>query len=128
MKPLSCNRPQNFARLLITHSSLQVSLNGWRAIGDALKRDNKLQTLSLDYCELGDSGAEIIGEALGQNQGLESLDLEGNRIGEAGARSLLEMVKENQSIGDVTLMPGNDISENLQQQIKNALLSRVVVS
>ena len=105
-----------------------LSLQGWQAIGDSLKYNKILKTLSLDYSELGDAGADIIAQALKQNTCVEALDLEGNRIGNAGARSLLEMLKENGSVGDITLMPGNDIDESLQQEIKDALMSRVLVS
>ena len=105
-----------------------VGMAGWLAVADALKINKVIKTLSLDYNDLGDAGASLIAEALKENPCVESLDLEGNKIGDEGGKKLLEMVQENSVIGDITLLPGNNIDRRMMQNIKDTLLNRVVES
>lgn len=125
------------AKLIAANTAIQtlnltgnkgVGLSGWQAIADALRHNHVIRTLSLDYNELGDAGASIFAQALVDNHCIESLDLEGNKIGDDGGRRILEMVQENPTLGDITLLPGNDISSGTMQSIKEMLLSRVVAS
>ena len=58
------------------------------------------------------------------NKGLKSIDFEGNKIGDAGGRRILAAVKNNSSIMDVTIMPLNNISLELQDKIREALKER----
>lgn len=98
-----------------------ISAIGWADIADALKVNHYIHTLSLDYNDLGDMGATILSDALRENTTLRFLDLEGNRIREAGGYALLAALRENQTLRDITLMPGNDMPEQLLGQIKQIL-------
>ena len=98
-----------------------VTERGWGEIADALQKNTHLKTLSLDYCQLGDTSVEIIAKGLENNQSLTTLDLEANGITEKGAKKLHELVHVNSVIKDITLMPGNKISESTVNEIKEWL-------
>lgn len=108
-------------RSLSITGNKRLMLTGWAEIGAALGRSWWLDTLSLDYNDLGDAGVQFIAEGLWKNTSIKSLDLEGNKIGDKGAEHLVKMLEENKTIRDVTLMPGNDISTEMQQNIARAL-------
>jgi len=105
-------------------SGNQISAKGWSAISDGIKKNSTIMTLSLDFSDLRDEGTEIVCEGIRDNSSLKSIDFEGNRIGDIGGRRILAAVKNNRQIIDVTLMPENDISPELQEEIKSILLAR----
>lgn len=108
----------------LTISGNHIGLSGWRIISSALEQNKTLKSLSLDFSNLGDDEAAILAEGIRENKGLRSLDLEGNRIGDEGGRSLLEAVKVNPTIVDLTLMPMNEISKDICDEIKGILEQR----
>ncbi|XP_074656719.1 uncharacterized protein LOC141909936 isoform X3 [Tubulanus polymorphus] len=102
----------------------RVTAKGWLRVFTAIAESPNLRTVSLDYNRLGNGGAAILAGALAANAALSSLDLEGNQIGDAGAAKLLELVKMHPTLKDVTLAPGNNISDSLLEEIKNHLQNR----
>ncbi len=98
-----------------------VTTDGWRHITDALKRNDVITRLQLDYNNLGDDGAKLLCEALRENHSITSVDLEGNRIGQAGAQDLLTALRRNTWIRDVTLMPGNRFDQQALSDLRHAL-------
>ncbi|XP_031564340.1 glutamate-rich protein 3-like isoform X2 [Actinia tenebrosa] len=123
---------KDVARLLIhnktitdlTISGNSIGLSGWRIISSALEQNSTLKSLSLDFSSLGDDESVILAEGIKENKGLRFLDLEGNRIGDEGGKSLLEAVKVNPTIVDLTLMPMNEISKDICDEIKGILEER----
>jgi Ran GTPase-activating protein (RanGAP) involved in mRNA processing and transport len=104
--------------------NMNIKPAGWESISAALKNNTNLKVLTLDYTMLRDEGIKIIAEGLLENKGLRTLDLEGNFITDKGAEAIVQLLNMNKSIQDVTIMPGNEISEDLQAQIKDALDTR----
>ena len=100
-----------------------IGITGWDAISQALKQNDVLTTLSMDYNDLGDAGAAIFAEGLKENKSLRSIDLEQNSINADGALKILEAIKNHPTIKDITLMPGNNIPDHILQDIKDALSS-----
>ena len=101
----------------------QISNSGWAAIFNALRNNTFIKVLSLDHNSLGDIGVEMLADALKGNNSITTLDLEGNNIGHQGAKVLLEALKECKKIKDLTLMPGNDISEQLLVEMREVIQS-----
>ncbi|XP_064651778.1 glutamate-rich protein 3-like isoform X5 [Lineus longissimus] len=104
--------------------NMNIKRAGWQSISEALKHNTHLRVLTLDYTMLGDEGVEILAEALKQNTTLRTIDLEGNFISDKGGDAILDLLSVNKSIQDVTVMPGNKLSEEKQSQIKDALDAR----
>ena len=109
----------------ITNMSLtanrELTLKGWKKVANALAKNHIITTLSLDYNDLGDEGAEIIASSLEHNNTIRSLDLEGNKIGNAGGHAILNSLKYNHMLNDITLSPGNKIDKDLENRIKASL-------
>ncbi|KAF9343473.1 T-complex-associated testis-expressed protein 1, partial [Mortierella sp. AD094] len=57
-------------------------------IAAALKVNNTLQELWMDYCNISSIGATFLANALRHNQGLTTVRMRNNRIGNRGARAL----------------------------------------
>ena len=102
-----------------------MTRKGWREIADALKKNEKLRTLSLDYNKITDEDVAVIADGLRHSTTLRSVDLEANRIRDEGGRILLDVVKENEKLIDVTLMPMNQIDASILTQIKDILDDRI---
>ena len=96
-----------------------LSSTSWQAIADALKTNGTITTLALNHVNLTDDEVAIIADALEANTRLTSIELAGNSIGEAGGAKILEMVNANSRISRVELLPGNHLSDELVQQIKD---------
>ncbi|KAG0237776.1 hypothetical protein B0O80DRAFT_498507 [Mortierella sp. GBAus27b] len=57
-------------------------------ISDALKTNNTLEELWMDYCNISSVGATFLANALRHNQGLITVRMRNNRIGNRGGRVL----------------------------------------
>ena len=109
---------------LILIANKDIGMEGWMAIGEALKWNSHITTLSLDYNDIDDAAISALAEGLSANRSIQSLDLEGNDISDAGARMLLDAIQNNFAMRDVTLTPGNKISNELLSEIRNNLIGR----
>jgi Ran GTPase-activating protein (RanGAP) involved in mRNA processing and transport len=98
-----------------------VSIDGWREVALALASNTHVDTISLDYNQLGDEGVKAIVEGLVKNSSVKSLDLEGNKIGDEGAAAIINLLRMNDTLRDVTLSSGNLISEALLAEVKSTL-------
>lgn len=122
----------DIARLLLNNATItdltisgnSIGLSGWRIISSALEQNTTLKSLSLDFSNIRDDEAVILADGIKENKGLRSLDLEGNKIGDEGGRSLLEAIKINTTLVDLTLMPMNEISKDIHDEIKAVLDGR----
>ncbi|XP_071141700.1 NLR family CARD domain-containing protein 3-like [Mytilus edulis] len=87
----------------------------------SLKRNRTLQSLTLDFNKIGNEGVAALVNSLKVNTNLQTLDLESTGISDEGGRMLIDLVKCNTTILDITVMPGNKISEKTQEEIRNYL-------
>ncbi|XP_052764022.1 glutamate-rich protein 3-like isoform X3 [Mya arenaria] len=107
----------------------EISPSGWERLGQAFKKNTTLKNLSLDHTDIGDAGIESLAKGLRVNIGLRSLELEHNALTEKGGQILRDLVRENTSIIDLTIISGNQVSENMQDEIKKYLaLNKNLVS
>ena len=109
---------------ILTISGNSIQLEGWQKISKALSSNTSIENLSLDFNKIGDAEAIVIAEGLQRCKSLRSVDLEGNKIGDNGGRRLFEAVKLNKSIVDLTLVPMNQISREIVDEIKEFLDQR----
>jgi len=102
-----------------------VGTSDWESLSEALKTNTELKSLSLDYNKLTDADLQVIITGLHGNKTLQSLDLESNKITDEGGRMILELLSSgNSALCDVTLMPGNKVSDDVISQIKQVLDGR----
>lgn len=94
---------------------------GWKRLGKALKKNTTLHTLTLDFNKIGDDGIAGLVSGLKDNQTLKVLELEEGSISDEGGRKLVELLKCNTTILDITVSPGNAISEKIRGEIVNYL-------
>ena len=109
---------------VLTISGNTIQLEGWQNISKALLTNSTLETLSLDFNKIGDEEAISIAEGIQGCKSLRSVDLEGNKIGDEGGRKLFDAVKANKSIVDLTLLPINQISKEIVDEVKDFLKER----
>lgn len=109
---------------VLTISGNTIQLEGWQNISKALLTNCTLETLSLDFNKIGDEEAISIAEGIQGCKSLRSVDLEGNKIGDEGGRKLFDAVKANKSIVDLTLLPINQISKEIVDEVKDFLKER----
>lgn len=109
---------------VLTISGNTIPLEGWQNISKALLTNSTLETLSLDFNKIGDEEAISIAEGIQGCKSLRSVDLEGNKIGDEGGRKLFDAVKANKSIVDLTLLPINQISKEIVDEVKDFLKER----
>ena len=118
------------SRLLETNTTLtslnlngnkKITKEGWARLSQALSRNTTLKNLSIDFCQVGDDGIAILSKGLRVNTALRSLELECTGITEKGGLLLRDLLKENTSILQVTVMPGNSISDGMMAEIRKYL-------
>lgn len=97
----------------------EISPAGWERLGEALKKNTTLETLSIDYTNIGDKGIENLSKGLKENKGLHGLELTGCGLTNDGGRVLLDLVKANPRITEITVMPGNNISDDILANIRS---------
>ncbi|XP_021365223.1 uncharacterized protein LOC110458016 isoform X4 [Mizuhopecten yessoensis] len=98
-----------------------VTVEGWQRLGKALKKNKTLHTLSLDFNNIGDEGIAAVVEGLRTNVTLQTLELEDVGITKKGGKMLRDLVKDNPTILEVTIFPGNDIPDDIRDDIKTFL-------
>jgi len=109
---------------VLTISGNTIQLEGWQNISKSLLTNSTLETLSLDFNKIGDEEAISIAEGIRGCKSLRSIDLEGNKIGDEGGRKLFDAVKANKSIVDLTLLPINQISKEIVDEVRDFLKER----
>lgn len=58
-------------------SKIGDPINGWISLAEGLAANNSIQSLLLDYCQMGDANMEIICHSLKNKENLKTLDIEG---------------------------------------------------
>jgi len=103
------------------NGNTDISPSGWQRLGQAMKKNTTLKTLSLDHTNIGDAGMEALAAGLRINSALRSLELEYAGLGEKGGRVVRDLVRENTSIVDLSLVAGNKITGDMQEEITKYL-------
>lgn len=118
------------ARLLETNTTLtslnlngnkNITKEGWTKLSQALAKNTTLRNLSLDFCHLTDDGVAILSKGLRFNEALRSLELECTGLTEKGGLLLRDLVRDNTTLLELTIMPGNSISEGMLGEIRRYL-------
>lgn len=113
------------ANLSLSHNS--ASERTWNIFFKTLKNSKVLRTLSLDKCDLTDTNLNELCESLRVNDVLKSIDIENNCITDDGAEKILKVIQnENKSLTVINLTPGNEISQNLLNDISIELQNRTL--
>lgn len=81
----------------------EITAEGGKLIGEALKFNTSLLHLNLANNKLGDEGAEAIGDALKVNTTLLTLNFNLNKFGDIGAKSLAAGLVFNNSLKSMSL-------------------------
>ncbi|KAH3713028.1 uncharacterized protein LOC127856846 [Dreissena polymorpha] len=114
---------------LSLNGNTAVTASGWERLGQAMKKNTTLKSMSIDHAGIGDTGLEGLVKGLRVNVGLRSLELEHAGLTEKGGLILRDLVKGNTSIVDLSITRGNDISENMVEEIRKYLaLNRSMLS
>lgn len=103
------------------NGNTDITADGWECLGQSIKNNTTLRTLSLDYTNIGDEGLESLARGLKVNSGLHALELESAGLTEKGGKVLLELVKSNTSILELTVTSGNNIPDSCLEEIRNQL-------
>ena len=100
-------------------SSMEITDEGVIAIAEALKINSTLQTIYLDYNEIGVEGAIAIAEALKINSTLQEINLDDNEIGDEGAIAIAEALKINSTLQKLIYMIIKLVMKVLLQLLKH---------
>lgn len=82
----------------LTLNRLNLKLDDYEALAEAIKTAPALKTLALPHCNLNDEGADHLARAIGANNTLEKLDLSCNSLSDEGCIVIATALKENSSI------------------------------
>jgi len=90
---------------LTLDSTFQTADSG-TAFGQALKKNNTLEYLSLEYNDLGGEAVKVIAEALATNTGLKELRINNQKkpIGNEAERALAEALDKNTTLCKLSLV------------------------
>nr|XP_022321734.1 glutamate-rich protein 3-like isoform X9 [Crassostrea virginica] len=108
-------------KTLNLNGNTRITASGWKRLGKALRKNTSLETLTLDFNKIGDEGVACIVSGLKDNQTLRVLELEEGSISDEGGKKLVELLKCNTTILDITVSPGNAISDKTRGEILNYL-------
>lgn len=91
----------------ITHLKLDhnpIGSEGMKRLGEGLRRNNTVQNLSLQYCDIDEGGARAIFEILiFQASSLEEINLSGNRLRNDGVVEVLKGASAAKKLGKLNL-------------------------
>eukprot|EP00729_Bicosta_minor_P014554 gene14554-biopygen10298 len=93
------------------------------AIGEALKVNTTLTSISLGINNLGEVGVAAIGEALKVNTTLTYIDLKWNNLGEVAGAAIGEALKVNTTLTSIDLDYNDDLPDATQTAIKAAVVN-----
>jgi Ran GTPase-activating protein (RanGAP) involved in mRNA processing and transport len=95
---------------------------GWSYLAIAIAASSRLRNLYLDYNKIGNYGTGVLAVAMAASATLEKVDFEGCGITESGAELLFDLVANYPTSLKEINLADNDISEELQEQIKQCLM------
>ncbi|KAG5189462.1 leucine rich repeat protein [Tribonema minus] len=100
----------------------QVSAEGAAALADALRVNDSITTVSLEWNSIGlfESGLESLASALELNRSVTTLDLRNNCISPAGGRALARCLRSNTTLRSLDLR-WNELGNDGARALKDAL-------
>jgi Ran GTPase-activating protein (RanGAP) involved in mRNA processing and transport len=99
-----------------------ITQMGWSYFAIAIAASSRLRNLYLDYNKIGNYGTGVLAVAMAASATLEKVDFEGCGITESGAELLFDLVANYPTSLKEINLADNDISEELQEQIKQCLM------
>lgn len=106
---------------LTLSANQNVSPQGWTQLAIAIAANSQLQSLYLDYNNIGDYGAGVFSVALAANSTLERVDLEGCGVGEKGGEVFFAVIANYPTKMQELVLFENNISAELIGQINDCL-------
>lgn len=101
---------------LTLSANRSVTSFAWNLFFAAINHNDRLESLQIDYNELGDYAAAGLSVAIASCQQLHSLDIEGCSIGEQGARSLLFSLRTyNRTLRRLSIAENNISSQTINE-------------
>ncbi|KAF9186442.1 T-complex-associated testis-expressed protein 1 [Haplosporangium sp. Z 767] len=89
------------------------------ALAVALKTNETLQEIWMDYCNISSIGAMSLADALRQNRGLTTIRMRNNRIGNRGARALGAALTPAHSLDQTSTATGEAAGGGHNTTLKN---------
>ena len=106
---------------LTLSANQNVSPQGWTQLAIAIAANSQLQSLYLDYNNIGDYGAGVLSVAMAENSTLERVDLEGCGVGEKGGELFFAVIANYPTKMQELVLFENNISAELIGQINDCL-------
>lgn len=106
---------------LTLSANQNVSPQGWTQLAIAIAANSQLQSLYLDYNNIGDYGAGVLSVAMAANSTLERVDLEGCGVGEKGGELFFAVIANYPTKMQELVLFENNISAELIGQINDCL-------
>ena len=98
-----------------------ITQMGWSYLAIAIAASSQLKCVYLDYNKIGNHGAGLLAVALASSPTIEKVDLEACGITDMGAELLFDVVANYPTALQEINLQDNDISDELQEQIKECL-------
>ena len=91
------------------NSDLLASTETVEKLARALRENQSVKVLGLEYCGLTDEGLAILMEELKFNKKLQQLDISGNELTDRGGIHIPKMLAENANILNIEFEDGNHL-------------------
>ena len=90
-----------------------------------MKCNTTLKTLSIDACKIADDELNVICQGIAENKSLQGVDMEANLFTDEGVETLIQAIEKCETLLDITVEPCENVSQEMQEQIRNILEKRV---
>ena len=109
---------------------LQLNLDDYAVLAEAIKESPCLKVLSLPHCNLDDEACVSLAESIGQSKTLQKIDLSCNKLTDEGCITLASALKGNESVSFLRLWGNVKISnagfDSVREMLEqNCTLERV---
>lgn len=103
----------------------RVTSSGAKHLADLLRVQHSLESIVLEWNELGSTGATFIAESLKANHSLHQINLQNNKIGSDGAISFAEAMEDNRTLSLLDLRWNKVRSYLRLSPLRHTLCSRL---
>eukprot|EP00794_Sanderia_malayensis_P020613 gene20613-22647_t len=99
----------------------EITQHGWTQLAMAIANNCSLTNLFLDYTNIGDFGAGVFAVAFAASKTIQVVDLEGCSITDDGGEFFYDLITNHETGLKEINLAENKISEDLLEDIKDAL-------